>query len=123
MENVFTLMVFPQNQTQAVSLQYKSLEPARKSRDVLNGTGLDKIIVSDDYGRELSIRPCEVQIVLLHDIDKATEGNAILAVKNNITQALAQMKTQAEIEADPKIKAAVVRAQLQQGANGGAFRQ
>ena len=124
MENVFTLMVFPQSQQQAISLQYKSLEPARKNRDILNGGGLNKITVPDDYGRELSIRPCEVQIALLQDIDRASEGNAILAVKNNITQALAQMRTQGEIDADPKVKAAVTRMQLAQGANqSGAFRQ
>lgn len=123
MENVVTLMIFPQGQTQALVLQYKTVESARKARDTLSGAGLDKVMVRDDYSRELTARPCEIQLALLQDIDQVTEGNVLAQVKNNIVQMLSQMRTTDEIEKDPKIKAAQVRAQLSQGLNqAGAFR-
>ena len=123
MENVFTLMVFVQTQPQAVVLQYKTLTAAKLAQDEIDSTGTDKVTVTDDYGRRLRVKPTDIQLSLVQDIDAATEGNVASMVKNNLIQALTQMRTQNEIESDPKVKAAVVRSQLQQGAQGGAFRQ
>lgn len=123
MENVFTLMVFVQNQTQAVVLQYKTAMAAKLAQDEIDTDTPGKVTITDDYGRRLRARPDDVQLSLMQDIDAATEGNVASMVKNNIVQALTQMRTQSEVEADPKVKAAVVRAQLQQGAGGGPFRQ
>ena len=122
-ENVHTLMVFVPNQAQAVVLQYKTPMAANDAQDLC----VDEAARSHDQpmimAAELTLKPADVQMALVQDIDAATEGNVASMVKNNIIQALTQMRTQNEIESDPKVKAAVVRSQLQQGAQGGAFRQ
>ncbi len=122
MDNVFTLMVFPHGQTQAVVLQFKTPMSANDAHDLCVGEAA-RVTISDDYGRRLTLKPADVQMALVQDIDAATEGNVASMVKNNIIQALTQMRTQNEMDGDPKVKAAVVRSQLQQGAQGGAFRQ
>jgi hypothetical protein len=122
LENVFTLMVFPDRQTQAVVLQYKTASAALSAQDLIDSDEVGKVTVADDYGRRLRICPADTQLTLMQDVDAAIEGNALSMVKNNAVQALTQMKMQNEIDNDPKMKAAVVRSQLQQGVQG-AFRQ
>jgi hypothetical protein len=121
-ENIHTLMLFISGQTQAVVLQYKTPMQANDAHDAAVGKA-ERVTICDDYGRRLTVRPTDVQMALVQDIDLATDGNVASMVKNNLVQALTQMRTQNEMDADPKVKAAVVRSQLQQGAGGGAFRQ
>lgn len=122
MENVHTLMVFVQGQAQAVVLQYKTPMQANDAHDMIF-VGAGRVTISDDYGRRLTVKPSDVQMALVQDIDLAIDGNVASMVKNNLVQALTQMRTQSEMDGDPKMKAAVTRAQLTQGLNGGAIRQ
>ena len=123
MDNVFTLMVFPHGQTQAVVLQYKTALAAQEAQEKIDCDDTVKVTITDDYGRRLRGRPTDTQLSLVQDVDAAIEGNVASMVKNNLVQYLTQVRTQTEVDADPKIKAAMVRSQLQQGAQGGAFRQ
>ena len=123
MGNVFTLMIFPIGQPQAVVLQYQTLMAVTTARDTIDGGGSEKVTITDDFGRVLRLAPADVQLSLIQDVDRATDGNVILQVKGNLTQALTQVQMQDAINADPKLKAAATRASLMQGVPpGGAFR-
>lgn len=123
MDNVYTLMVFETGQPQAVVLQYKGRDHARRDRDIMKSDSPEKVTIIDDFGRELTFRPMNVQTSLLQDVDQASEGNTIANVKNAVSNTVAQTLAQTELEKDPAMKAALARARLMQGANGGgAFR-
>lgn len=114
MANIWTLMIFAAGQVQGIVLQFTSHDRACETRDKLNAEdGFNKVTVADDFGRELSIRPNDAGIILLQDIDQATEGNMVGNVKNNVAQAATQVRTQGEIEKIPEIKAAMLRQQFQ----------
>ena len=98
MDNVFTLMLFLQNQQQGVSLHYKDLQTVQAARDTLTAEGADRVVVGDDFGRELTIRPCDVQIAFLQDVDRAIDSDATLAAKNNVSATLGQMRRQDGID-------------------------
>ena len=114
-ENIWTVMTFCAGQTQAVVLQYKTAAAANRDHDLLMGDGAGKVRLTDDYGRCLSVRPADVPMVLLQDVDRAAEGNTVSNVKNNIANAMAQVATQSEMERNPEVKAAMTRAALTQG--------
>lgn len=86
-----------------------------RDRDILNAATPEKVTITDDFGRELTFRPMNVQTTLLQDVDKAAEGNLIANVKNNVAQALGQVRSQAEVEKNPEMKSAMMKAQLTQG--------
>ena len=124
MDSIYTLMIFVPNQPQAVVMQYKTPAKALRDRNALVDKTGEKVVIADDYGRELAFSPSGSEIVLFQDVDLAAEGNTIGNVKNNIANTLAQIRSQEEAEKDPAVKAAITRQKLQQGLNGGgAFRQ
>lgn len=118
--NIWTIMVFENNQPQAVVLQYKGRDNARRDRDLMRAATPDVVTVTDDFGRELSFRPMNVQTTLLQDVDLAAEGNTIANVKNGVANQLAQLQTQTELEKNTEMKAALARARFAQ--SGGAIR-
>jgi hypothetical protein len=118
MNNIWTLMIFSDRSDQAIVLQYKTVAGAAMDRDkVLAGTD-NTVLLVDDYGRQLSLRPSDVAMALLQDVDRAAEGNTASNVKNNVANAIAQVATQSEIEKNPEVKAAMTRAALTQGLAG-----
>jgi hypothetical protein len=121
MENVWTLMLFVQGQPQGLVLQYKTVQAATTARNAIAGPESGKVRVMDDYGRDLTVRAEEAHIILLQDVDMACEGNMVSSVKNNITQALSQVRTQTAIDNSPTIKAAQISQNIRNGM--GAIRQ
>lgn len=123
MENLWTLMIFENGQPQALVLQYKGRDNARRDLNLMKPATADKVTVVDDFGRELTIRPMNVQTTLLQDIDRGAEGNLAANVMNNVASSLAQVHTQEELEKHPEVRRAMSRAQLTQGVPGnGIFR-
>jgi hypothetical protein len=114
-------MIFVENQPQAVVLQYKTAERAREDRNRLCSSHQAPIILSDDYGRELTMAAKDLQLVLLQDVDRAAAGNLVSNVKNAVSQMAAQVRAQVEAGKDPALKGAIAAQQIMQGA--GAFRQ
>ena len=72
MENVHTLMLFCTGQQQAVVLQYKTAAEAKQDRDHATNVALSLVRLADSYGRELTLKPADVQMALVQDIDAAT---------------------------------------------------
>jgi hypothetical protein len=114
MDNVWTLMIFQADQSQAVVLQYRTLERAERDRDLGDSASDERVTLRDDYGRQLRLSPANTQLSLLQDVDLAAAGNLVSNVKNMVSQTVAQVRAQAEAQADPAMKGAMFAAQAQQ---------
>lgn len=118
MDNIWTLMVFEQGQAQGVVLQYHGHDHAHRDREIMKGDTPHKVTVTDDFGRELTFRPMNVQTTLLQDVNKASEGNTIANVKNELANQRAQVRVHKAIEDDAEIKNFRTSMRLTQGMQG-----
>ena len=127
MDNVWTLMVLPTGQAQALVLQFKSHEKAVSPRDMIDPLGqhgADRVTITDDFGRNLRLHPNDVQITLVQDVAAAVDGNVLSNLHNAIANALTQVRADTEVKMNQKVKNAVTSNGLAQSINtAGAIRQ
>lgn len=111
-------MVFEQGQAQGVVLQYHGRDHARRDRDIMAGATPEKVTGTYDYGRELTFRPMNVQTTLIQDIEKATDANYVVTLKNEECQLLARTLAQAAVGNNAEVQTAMRKQQLASGMQG-----
>lgn len=87
------------------NLLFKTPEKAQQTFDSLfRGDGLVSLVVEDDFGMKVLVKPAAVHGVFLEDMDVSQ----MAAVERGLHQARSQAKAQSRAMSDPVLKSAMM---------------